>query len=82
MAQNIAQNIANMIECVAGEHCLFRSFGLGGTVDSTNRITRNYIQSESNKWYPSVIIDEVTTKKASNDGSFEYYMKIRGGQNG
>lgn len=82
MIQNMAQNIVNMIKTRQGEHCLFRSFGLGGIVDSPNTITRNSLQVEVNRWYPSTVVENVTVDKASSDGNFEYSIKIRGGQNG
>lgn len=81
MAQNIAQNIANMVKTVKGEHVLFRSFGLDG-VDSPNRLTRSALQVEVNRWYPSVIVDNVTVNRAGSDGVFEYGINLRGSQNG
>lgn len=81
MAQNIAQNIANMVKTVKGEHILFRSFGLDG-VDSPNRLTRSALQVEANRWYPSVIVDNVTVNRAGSDGVFEYSINLRGSQNG
>jgi len=81
MAQNIGQNVANMIQCVAGEHCLFRSFGMGSVVDSPNRITRNSLQVEVNRWFPSVVVDSVGVKEAGSDGVFSYTVNIRGGSN-
>lgn len=77
MAQNIAQNVANMVKTVKGEHVLFRSFGLDG-VDSPNRITRSSLQVEINKWYPDVVVDNVTVNRAGSDGVFGYSVKLRG----
>lgn len=77
MAQNIAQNFANMVKTVKGEHVLFRSFGLDG-VDSPNRLTRNALQVEVNRWFPAVDVDNVTVNRSGSDGVFEYSIKLRG----
>lgn len=77
MAQNIAQNVANMVKTAKGEHVLFRSFGLDG-VDSPNRLTRSSLQVEINRWYPAVVVDNVTVNRAGSDGIFEYSVKLRG----
>lgn len=77
MAQNIAQNVVNMVKTVKGEHVLFRSFGLDG-VDSPNRLTRSSLQVEINRWYPDVVVDNVTVNRAGSDGIFEYNVKLRG----
>lgn len=78
MSQNTGQNIVNMITCRAGEHCMFRSFGMGGVVDEPNRITRNALQVDVNRWYPGVVVRSVDVKKASIDGHFEYKIDVRG----
>ena len=82
MVKNIAHNIVNMIQCRQGEHPLFRSFGMGAIVDSPNRMTRNNIQVEVNRWYPSTIVENVSVDKAGSDGIFEYSVSVRGGENG
>lgn len=74
----MGENICNMLECRAGEHCLFRSFGLGGTVDDPNRITRNNIQVHVNKWFPGVIVEAATIEKATASGEFVYNIKCKG----
>lgn len=79
---SIAKNIVNMIKCRAGEHTLFRSFGLGGIVDDTARITRNMLQTEVNRWFPSAIVESCDVAKATHEGYFEYKVNIRGGENG
>ena len=78
MIQNLGENIVNMIQCRAGEHPLFRSFGLGGVTDDPNRITRNTVQVEINRWYPGTVVRGVTVNKANANGEFEYYIDVRG----
>lgn len=75
---DISVNIANMIQCRAGEHPLFRSYGLGGITDSPNRITRNTLQAEVARWYPAVYIKAVKVKNASKEGHFEYSIEVEG----
>lgn len=75
---SLGKNICNMIECRAGEHCLFRSFGLGGIVDNTNRVTRNALQVEVNRWYPATIVESVKVERATISGEFVYNIKVKG----
>lgn len=79
---DLGQNILALITCRQGEHPLFRSFGMGAIVDSPNRMTRNSIQVEVNRWYPSTIVENVSVDKAGSDGIFEYSVSVRGGENG
>jgi hypothetical protein len=55
---------------------------MGAIVDSPNRMTRNSIQVEVNRWYPSTIVENVSVDKAGSDGIFEYSVSVRGGENG
>ena len=82
MIQNLGNNIKNMVSCVAGEHCLFRSFGMGGIVDSSTRLTRNSVQVEINRWYPGVVVQGVKQLKAGANGEFEFRIDVRGVENG
>ena len=75
---SLGKNICNMIECRSGEHCLFRSFGLGGHVDDPNLITRNQIQVEVNRWLPSVIVESAKAERATVSGEFVYNIKVKG----
>ena len=75
---SLGQNICNMIECRAGEHCLFRSFGLGGHVDDPNLISRSAIQVAVNRWYPSTIVKSVKVERATASGEFVYNVKVQG----
>lgn len=61
-------NIINMIETCAGEHCLFRSFGLDGVTDRRGILTRADIQSGISKWYPRA---ELKSFKINKDGKYE-----------
>lgn len=72
------QNVVNMITCRAGEHCLFRSFGLGGMTDDPVRITRSSVQIEVNKWFPGTIVQEVKIDNANAKGEFQYTIKVQG----
>jgi hypothetical protein len=51
-------------------------------VDDPNRLTRNSLQLEINRWFPSEVVEAVTVKKASESGEFDYNIKIRGVNNG
>lgn len=75
---SLGTNICNMIKCRAGEHCLFRSFGMGGMVDSPNQITRNKVQVEVNKWFPATYVQSVDMEQADISGEFVYSVKIKG----
>lgn len=46
--------ITNMINTRAGEHCLFRSFGMGDVVDRVGKLRRADIANEIVRWYPQV----------------------------
>lgn len=74
----LGKNICNMIECRAGEHCLFRSFGLGGNVDNTNGITRNALQVAVNRWFPATVVKSCICEKASQSGEFIYKVDVQG----
>lgn len=75
---DLGKNICSMIECRAGEHCLFRSFGLGGNVDSPNTVTRNGLQVAVNKWFPATVIKSLDVERASITGEFIYKINIQG----
>lgn len=74
---NLGQNITNMIECRPMEHCLFRSFGLGGEVDGAP-ITRGQIQVECARWLPTVTVKSVQIEKATKEGHFVYNISVEG----
>jgi hypothetical protein len=46
--------IVNMLNCRQGEHCLFRSFGLGHVTDQVGRLRKAQVTQELAKWYPNV----------------------------
>lgn len=48
------QCIVNMLICRQGEHCLFRSFGLGQVTDQAGRLRKGQVSQELAKWYPNV----------------------------
>lgn len=75
---DLGKNICNMIECRPYEHCLFRSFGLGGVVDDPNTITRNTLQVAVNRWYPATVVKSMTVEKAEISGEFVYKVNIVG----
>ena len=62
--------IVNMLNCRQGEHCLFRSFGLGQVTDQVGRLRKAQITQEVEKWYPYVRIDSIETR----DG--EYHIRV------
>lgn len=74
----IGQNIVNMIRCRKITHPLFRSFGMGAEIDTTNRLTKGGIQVEVNRWYPATFVESISQNKANNAGEFEYRVRIRG----
>lgn len=71
-------NIVNMIKCVKGEHCLYRTFGLGSVTDDVNRLTRSAVQVEINRWFPGNTVTSISTISTSNDGEFIYNVQVRG----
>lgn len=64
--------IVNMINCRPGEHCLFRSFGLGGVVDQIGRLRKSQVTQELARWYPNVKL----TKFEIENG--EYNVRTEG----
>lgn len=78
MTQNTGENITNMIKCRKGEHCLFRSFGLGAYTDNLHRITRSTLQVEVNRWFPGNTIVSFSTQTANEKGEFLYNIDVRG----
>ena len=62
--------IVNMINCRPGEHCLFRSFGLGGVVDQMGRLRKSQVTQELARWYPDVRKVEMTI---ANE---EYHIRV------
>ena len=75
---DLGKNICNMITCRENEHCLFRSFGLGGVVDDPNTITRNTLQVAVNRWFPATVVKSMTVEKAEISGEFVYNIQIQG----
>lgn len=75
---SLGNNIVNMLKCRQNEHCLFRSFGLGGVVDEPNTMTRNRVQVEVNRWFPATIVQSVNVEKANINGEFTYNIQIKG----
>lgn len=65
--------IKNMIITRQGEHCLFRSFGLGAVTDRAGRIRRSDILNAVTKWYP-----QVTEVKVTQNEDGEYNVIVRG----
>ena len=78
MIDNVSTNIVNMIKCRRGEHCLFRSFGLGDETDSINRFTRSKAQVEINRWFPGNTIVEFSQYGQNAKGEFVYNISVRG----
>lgn len=76
--KNLGANICNMITCRENEHCLFRSFGMGGIVDDPNTITRNRVQVQVNKWFPATYVESVDVEKAEISGEFVYNVRVKG----
>ena len=68
------RNIVNMLNCRHGEHCLFRSFGLGHVTDQVGKLHKAQVTQEVAKWYPNVRSVEIT-----QDGD-EYVIKVRGAE--
>ena len=67
---NTGQCIVNMLNCRQGEHCLFRSFGLGAVTDQVGRLRRAQITQDVAKWYPAVASVQVEVR----DG--EYNIRV------
>ena len=78
MINSVANNIINMIKCRQGEHCLFRTFGLGAITDDIARVSRSLVQVEVNKWFPGNTVYEVKQSGQNSKGEFEYNIRIRG----
>ena len=74
---DIGKNICNMITCRDGEHCLFRSFGLGNSTDSANRLSRSRLQVEVNRWFPGNMVESLSVDRASISGEFEYSLSVK-----
>lgn len=69
---NTGRDIVNMLNCRQGEHCLFRSFGLGDAVDQVGRLRKSQITHEVAKWYPNVTSISIDIR----DG--EYNIRVTG----
>jgi hypothetical protein len=78
MIENVSENIVNMIKCRRGEHCLFRSFGLGAKTDDVARLTRSIVQVEINRWFPGTNITEFKQSGQNAKGEFIYNISVRG----
>ena len=68
---NTGQSIVNMLNCRQGEHCLFRSFGLGHVVDQVGRLRKAQITQELAKWFPDVRSVSVEVR----DGTYNIRVK-------
>lgn len=64
--------ITNMITTRQGEHCLFRSFGLGAVTDRIGGLRRSDLSNAVAKWYPQV--KEVSIKQR-DDGAYDVTVK-------
>lgn len=69
------QCVVNMINCRRGEHCLFRSFGLGDVTDQVGRLRKSQISQEVAKWYPNAASIKIEAKEGD-----EYQIQITGGE--
>lgn len=78
MKNNDSKNIVNLIKCRKGEHCLFRSFGMGSTTDDITGITRSFVQVEVNRWFPGDTVLSIQKNGESVKGEFVYNINIRG----
>lgn len=78
MIDNVSKNIVNMIKCRRGEHCLFRTFGLGAETDNLSRLTRSKTQVEINRWFPGNTIVEFSQGGQNSKGEFVYNISVRG----
>jgi hypothetical protein len=67
------QCITNMMNCKQGEHCLFRSFGLGVEVDRMGKLRRADITTAMSKWYP-----QVSTVNIQSNGNGVYDVTVTG----
>ncbi len=68
---NTSECIKNMLNTRQGEHCLFRSFGLGAITDRVGRLYRSDISNAVEKWYPNVT--DIVVKQNSDS----YDVQIR-----
>lgn len=64
--------IKNMIITRQGEHCLFRSFGLGAITDRPGRIKKSDISTAIAKWYP-----QINGFSIVQTGDNDYTVKVR-----
>ena len=71
------EHIVNLLQCRAGEHPLFRAYGLGGEVDGMP-ITRGKVQVEAARWYPGTVVRSVVVDKVSPEGHFVYSVSVEG----
>lgn len=71
---NTGQDIVNMLNCRQGEHCLFRSFGLGHVTDQVGKLRKAQVTQEVAKWYPNV----TTVSFEIRDD--EYNIRLTGGE--
>lgn len=71
------EHIVNLLQCRAGEHPLFRSYGLGGEVDGMP-ITRGQVQVEAARWYPGTVVRSVVVDKVSPEGHYVYSVSVEG----
>lgn len=69
---NTGNDIVNMLKCRRGEHCLFRSFGLGAITDQVGKLRKGQIVQELAKWYPQITDVNITIR------GDEYIVKVRG----
>ena len=71
---NTGQDIVNMLNCRKGEHCLFRSFGLGHVTDQVGRLRKAQITQEVARWYPDVMSVSIAVR----DGRYD--IRVVGGE--
>ena len=65
--------ITNMMNCRQGEHCLFRTFGMGAETDRVGKLRKSDITTAVAKWYPQVVSVDV-----KNRGDGVYDVKVTG----
>ena len=75
---NTGKCIVNMIKCHKGEHCLYRSFGLGVETDGIIKPSRSELQVELNRWFPGNSVQSFELKSYNNKGEFDYNISIEG----
>lgn len=70
---NTGKCITNMLNTRAGEHCLFRSFGVAQIIDRLGRFRRSDVMNACARWYP-----QVTSVNLKSIGEDKYSVEVRG----